>query len=230
MHTATLSTKFQISVPKPVRDARSINWRVAGEKYQVRETTSRHHAQQFHARQVPAAAAAAGDPVTGLDTRLPMAGERVAECGCGVTGPALRPTAPDISALHMLRELAQALEVLASERPVVPWLEDLHWSDHASLEVLTFLAGRRDAGRLMLIASFRLGDAQDRDNPLLGLTQELSFRPAPELAVVELASFIHQCTEGHARAGASCSYKAVAGGCAGPSPSSLPACPTTCGN
>ena len=136
---------------------------------------------------------------------------------------ALRRSAPDATAMPMLRELAQALEVLASERPIVLWLEDLHWSDPSSLDVLAFLAGRRDAARLMVIASFRPGDAQARDNPLLGLTQELSlhghahilplerlgqaavadylrmrFEPSPELAIDELASFIHQRTDGNA--------------------------------
>ena len=136
---------------------------------------------------------------------------------------ALRRTAPDATVMPMLRELAQALEVLASERPIVLWLEDLHWSDHSSLDVLSFLAGRRDAARLMLVASFRPGDAQARDNPLLGLIQELSlrgqarilpldrlrqaamadylrqrFEPAPELAIDELAGFIHQRTDGNA--------------------------------
>lgn len=139
--------------------------------------------------------------------------------------PAAVPhTSPDTTTtLPMLRELAQALEVLASERPIVLWLEDLHWSDHCSLDALAFLAGRRDPGRLMLIASFRPGDAQARDNPLLGLTQQLSlrgqarilpldrlsrgaladylgrrFESAPELDIDALASFIHQRTEGNA--------------------------------
>ena len=72
----------------------------------------------------------------------------------------LRRTAADSSAQRMLREIAQALEVLAAQKPIVLWLEDLHWSDPSSLAVIAFLAGRRDPARLLLIASFRPADAQ----------------------------------------------------------------------
>lgn len=141
---------------------------------------------------------------------------------------ALRRAAPNATAPHMLRELAHALEVLASQRPIVLWLEDLQWSDYSSLDVVAYLAGRRDPARLMLIATLRPGELQARDNPLLGLTQDLGLRgqarmlpldrlnPAAvaeyvrrrfeslaagavlDLAMGELASFIHHRTEGHA--------------------------------
>ena len=39
----------------------------------------------------------------------------------------------------MLREMAGALEALTAERPVVLVLEDLHWSDAATLDLLAFL-------------------------------------------------------------------------------------------
>lgn len=131
--------------------------------------------------------------------------------------------APDTTAQHMLRELAHALEVLASQRPIVLWLEDLQWSDYSSLDVVAYLAGRRSPARLMLIASLRPGELQARDNPLLGLTQDLGLRgqasmlPLDRLnqaavadylrrrfdslataACEELASFIHHRTDGHA--------------------------------
>ena len=37
---------------------------------------------------------------------------------------------------RMLRELAETLEVLTAETPLVLVLEDLHWSDHATVEAL----------------------------------------------------------------------------------------------
>ena len=46
---------------------------------------------------------------------------------------------------RMLRELAEALEVLTTERPVVLVLEDLHWSDFSTLALLSYLARRRHA-------------------------------------------------------------------------------------
>ena len=64
------------------------------------------------------------------------------------------------SPARLLREFAQALEVLSRRRPVVLWLEDLHWSDRSSLDVLAFLAGRRDSARLLVLASLRPPPAQ----------------------------------------------------------------------
>ena len=43
---------------------------------------------------------------------------------------------------RMLRELAQALEAMSAARPIVLWLEDLHWSDRSTLDAISFLARR----------------------------------------------------------------------------------------
>lgn len=76
----------------------------------------------------------------------------------------------------MLRELAHALEVLAGQRPIVLWLEDLQCSGCSSLDVVAYLAARPAPARLLLIASLRPGERQAPDNPLPGLTQGLVLR------------------------------------------------------
>ncbi len=43
---------------------------------------------------------------------------------------------------RMLRELAEAVEVLTVSRPLLLVLEDLHWGDYATLDLLTYLARR----------------------------------------------------------------------------------------
>src|SRR5215468_4468911 len=43
---------------------------------------------------------------------------------------------------RMLREVAEAVEVLTATRPLLLVLEDLHWSDYATLDLLTYLARR----------------------------------------------------------------------------------------
>ncbi|MCE9658362.1 MAG: AAA family ATPase [Burkholderiales bacterium] len=88
----------------------------------------------------------------------------------------LRRSAADSSVQRMLREIAQALEVLAARKPIVLWLEDLHWSDPSSLAVIAFLAGRRDPARLLVIATFRPADAQAGASPLHGLALQLAQR------------------------------------------------------
>ena len=45
---------------------------------------------------------------------------------------------------RMLRELAEAVEVITSERPLVLRLEDLHWSDYSTLEWLDFWRAARN--------------------------------------------------------------------------------------
>ncbi len=48
---------------------------------------------------------------------------------------------------RMLREMAEAIEVLTAERPLLLCLEDLHWSDISTLELLAVLARRRETAR-----------------------------------------------------------------------------------
>src|SRR5262249_39296171 len=45
---------------------------------------------------------------------------------------------------RMLREMAEAVDAITIERPLVLWLEDLHWSDPSTLELLALLARRRE--------------------------------------------------------------------------------------
>ncbi|MEW6211620.1 MAG: AAA family ATPase, partial [Acidobacteriota bacterium] len=56
---------------------------------------------------------------------------------------------------RMLREMAEALEALTIETPLVMVLEDLHWSDYSTLDLVSHLARRREPARLMLIGTYR---------------------------------------------------------------------------
>ena len=73
----------------------------------------------------------------------------------------------------MLRELAEALEVLTAERPLVLVFEDLHWSDSATLEWLAYVARRRDPARLLVLATYRPTEARLGAQPLYPVTREL---------------------------------------------------------
>ena len=136
---------------------------------------------------------------------------------------ALRRSASDTTAQRMLRELAHALEVLSVERPIVLWLEDLHWSDPSSLAAVACLAGRREPARLLIVASFRPADAHAAESPLTGLRLQLvqrgqaselalghldeaavaaylrlRFDSSPALPSQELGAFVHRHTGGNA--------------------------------
>jgi class 3 adenylate cyclase/predicted ATPase len=77
---------------------------------------------------------------------------------------------------RMLRELTDALEALATHHPVVIVLEDLHWSDHSTVELVAYLAQRRGPARLLLIGTYRPVDIQTSAHPLKGVVQELQAR------------------------------------------------------
>ncbi|MGH8650696.1 MAG: AAA family ATPase [Gammaproteobacteria bacterium] len=77
---------------------------------------------------------------------------------------------------HMLLEFVEAMHVLSKEIPIVLIIEDLHWSDYFTLDLITRLAGRRDAARLIVIASYRPDEVLQRDHPLKRLKLELQIR------------------------------------------------------
>src|SRR5262245_38616877 len=74
---------------------------------------------------------------------------------------------------RMLRELAEAVETLTRERPLVLVLEDLHWSDYATIDWLALVSRRRAAARLLVLGTYRPADALARAHPVRPLTQEL---------------------------------------------------------
>ena len=107
---------------------------------------------------------------------------------------------------RMLRELAEALDALTMTLPLVLVLEDLHWSDVATVNVLTYLAQRRDAARLLLLGTYRPADVVVRAHPLRGVLQELRGRGlCDELALEllgpeEVAAYVAARLDGEATA------------------------------
>ena len=120
----------------------------------------------------------------------------------------------------MIRELAEALDVLTADRPLVLVLEDLHWSDSATVECLAYLAQRREPARLLVLGTYRPVETVLRAHPLRGLVQELcgraqavdlrlEFLPAADVAAyvagrlggpvaAPLAAVIYERTNGNA--------------------------------
>lgn len=74
---------------------------------------------------------------------------------------------------RMLREMAEAIEILTSESPLLLILEDLHWSDYSTLDLVAYLARRQDPARLMIIGTYRPVDVIVGDHPLKGVKREL---------------------------------------------------------
>lgn len=74
---------------------------------------------------------------------------------------------------RMLRQLAAALEIGSAAAPIVLLLEDLHWADPSSVQLLAFLAQRRQEARLLVVASFRPVDVIVAAHPLRETRQRL---------------------------------------------------------
>ncbi|MFO1340495.1 MAG: AAA family ATPase [Burkholderiaceae bacterium] len=74
---------------------------------------------------------------------------------------------------RMLREFGALLDVVTPSRPLVLVVEDLHWSDHATVSLLGYLARRRSPARVLLVASYRPIDAALGDHAMQALRQEL---------------------------------------------------------
>jgi predicted ATPase/DNA-binding winged helix-turn-helix (wHTH) protein len=121
---------------------------------------------------------------------------------------------------RMLREMGEALEALTADLPLVLILEDLHWSDYSTLDLISYLARHRQATQLMLIGTYRtvelivsghplkavkqelLAKQQCQELPLEYLSEEavaqyLSARFPSNQFPAELAGLIHERTEGN---------------------------------
>jgi DNA-binding winged helix-turn-helix (wHTH) protein/tetratricopeptide (TPR) repeat protein len=74
---------------------------------------------------------------------------------------------------RMLREMADAVEAMTAASPLILVLEDLHWSDYSTLDLVGYLARRRDAARLMVIGTYRPVDVIVSEHPLKDVKREL---------------------------------------------------------
>ncbi len=120
-----------------------------------------------------------------------------------------------------LREIVEALEGLSHDTLVVIVLEDLHWGDPSTVELLSAVAQRRQAARLCILGTYRPVEVVMGKHPLKGVKQELHahghcqelrMELLPEPAVreylarrfpqhsfpPELGTLIHRRTEGNA--------------------------------
>jgi predicted ATPase len=88
---------------------------------------------------------------------------------------------------RMLRELGDALGELTLSMPVVLFLEDLHWADTSSVDLLRYLGQRLPRQRMLIVGTARPEDLQRSNHPLRNCQRELQAHGVcEELALAEL--------------------------------------------
>lgn len=101
----------------------------------------------------------------------------------------LRRTYPAPTRESMLRQIADATEAISAQRTLVLLLEDLHLSDSSTLEVVSTLARRRGAVRLLVIGTARTTETHTASAPLQGLMSDLVLhRQAVEVSLSPLST------------------------------------------
>lgn len=97
---------------------------------------------------------------------------RALRSGEGPLGPLYaahrRDAVDDLGAsdrLDLFEAIADLLDRLAADRPLVLVLEDLHWSNEPTVQLLNFLLRREGAARLLVLATFR-ADEVDATHPM----------------------------------------------------------------
>ena len=121
---------------------------------------------------------------------------------------------------RMLREICEALAAVSARSPLLLVLEDLHWGDASTLDLISALARHRAPARIMLLATYRPSevagstlplDALKRDLVARHLSREILLPPLTNAEITEylaeaqssamvpqeLASLLHRHTEGN---------------------------------
>ncbi|MFN0120615.1 MAG: serine/threonine-protein kinase PknK, partial [Blastocatellia bacterium] len=77
---------------------------------------------------------------------------------------------------RMKRELANFLQAVAQNQPLVIFFDDLHWADVSTIDLLSFLAGKFDALRVLIVVTYRPSDMLLAKHPFLQIKPDLQAR------------------------------------------------------
>ncbi|MEP6508207.1 MAG: protein kinase [Gemmatimonadales bacterium] len=90
------------------------------------------------------------------------------------TGPG--PAAPPASQERLKRELAAFLGAICEMQPLVLFIEDIHWADTSTVDLLAYILTRLSNERLFMIVTFRPSELQLAQHPFLALKLDLQTR------------------------------------------------------
>lgn len=97
---------------------------------------------------------------------------------------------------RMLREFAAVIDTLTATTPLLLVLEDLHWSDYATLDLIAFLARSRTPAQLLVLGTYRPVEAMIQEHPLRTVVYELQRQeqgmalPLEDLSAAAVATYL----------------------------------------
>ncbi len=115
-----------------------------------------------------------------------------------VAAPEGPQTLPLPGTARMLREFAAFVESLTAADTLVLVLEDLHWSDPSTVDLLSLLGQRRDPARLLVIGTYRPAEVAVHEHVLATVLETLRLRrqcvemSLHELAVDDVRAYLDQ--------------------------------------
>jgi predicted ATPase len=79
---------------------------------------------------------------------------------------------------RMKREFGALLQEISKRRPIALFFDDLHWADASTIDLLSFVAGKFDSMRVLVVATYRPTDMLLAEHPFLKLKPDLQSRGA----------------------------------------------------
>jgi DNA-binding CsgD family transcriptional regulator len=134
-----------------------------------------------------------------LASTIAQATPAIARLMPGVSAVDDRSAGERLERSHLFEAVHAALVQLSRSAPVLLLVEDVHWADQSTRELLSFLFARRFAGPVAIVASYRSDDLHRR-HPLratvaqwarLSGVSRLQLAPLPEPDVRELVRALH---------------------------------------
>ena len=113
-------------------------------------------------------------------------------------------TAVPASQERLKREMAALLEFLSTQAPVVLLLDDIHWADESTVDLLAYLTTRFDRMRLLVLVTGRDSDMRAAKHPYLKVQQDLHARGLERTVTVgrlsadDVSEYLRRTYPGHA--------------------------------
>ena len=101
--------------------------------------------------------------------------------------PGLQAASPE----RMKREIMSFVEATARTRPFVVLLEDLHWADASTVDLLAYLGARLDTLPLLLLATYRPTELQLAGHPFVAMHLDLQTRGLATELTLDLLDRTH---------------------------------------